>query len=173
MHTLLSNKAAIVTGSTKGIGLEIAKILLANGAKIAINSRRPSDVEAVVKTLGKDVANASVVGVPGDVGLFKDCERIVEKTVDEFGTLNILVNNAGVSMIHPSLTLAQADWQKTIDTNLSGVFYMSQLSAQKNDRKRRLNRKRVFYSGCSGVAKKSRLLRFQGWPSRFDQGFGD
>jgi 3-oxoacyl-[acyl-carrier protein] reductase len=131
MHTLLSNKAAIVTGSTKGIGLEIAKILLANGAKIAINSRRPSDVEAVVKTLGKDVANASVVGVPGDVGLFKDCERIVEKTVDEFGTLNILVNNAGVSMIHPSLTLAQADWQKTIDTNLSGVFYMSQLSAQK------------------------------------------
>jgi 3-oxoacyl-[acyl-carrier protein] reductase len=129
--TLLSNKVAIVTGSTKGIGLEIAKTLLANGASVAINSRTPSDVKAVVEILGKNTGNDSIVGAPGDVSSFEECEKIVEKTVSKFGALNILVNNAGVSMIHPSLTLTQSDWRRTLDTNLSGVFYMSQLSAQK------------------------------------------
>jgi 3-oxoacyl-[acyl-carrier protein] reductase len=126
----LEGRVAIVTGSTKGIGLEIARIFLAHGARVVINSRKPAEVEATVERLGSDAKSGQVAGAPGDVGSYADCERIVGRSVDLFQGVDILVNNAGVSMVAPSLELSPKDWERTLGIDLSGPFYMSQLAAR-------------------------------------------
>jgi len=124
----ITGKTAIVTGSTKGIGLEIVRILLSLGANVVVNSRSKRDVDATIEKLQSDAQfKDSVIGLHGDVGIYEDCETIVEQTVQHFGKVDVLVNNAGTSMISDSLELRKEDWEKTIRTNLSGPFFMSQV----------------------------------------------
>jgi len=124
----INGKTAIVTGSTKGIGLEIARILLSSGANVIVNSRNKQDVETTVERLrSKPRFRESVVGLTGDVGVYENCEMLIEETVQRFGKVDVLVNNAGTSMISDSLELQKEDWEKAIRTNLSGPFFMSQV----------------------------------------------
>jgi 3-oxoacyl-[acyl-carrier protein] reductase len=128
---LLANKICIITGSTRGIGLEIARLFLHYGAKVVINSRNHSSIETTVSELAKgfDVKNV-VLGSAADVGMYSDCERLVDETVGHFGGVDVLVNNAGISMVSPSIELKKEDWDRTIGTDLSGAFYMSQIVAR-------------------------------------------
>jgi 3-oxoacyl-[acyl-carrier protein] reductase len=126
----LEGRVAIVTGSTKGIGLEIARTFLAHGARVVVNSRTPKDVESAVEALGKEAPTGRVGGVPGNVGSYADCEKIVRRSIDLFQGVDILVNNAGISMVAPSLELTPQDWERTLGIDLSGPFYMSQLAAR-------------------------------------------
>ncbi len=122
----IDGKTAIVTGSTKGIGLEIARLMLSAGADVLVNSRNQNDVEITVERLGSEHSQGKVRGVQGDVGIYEDCEELVRQAVEYFGKVDILVNNAGTSMISDSLELGRDDWERTIRTNLSGPFFMSQ-----------------------------------------------
>jgi NAD(P)-dependent dehydrogenase (short-subunit alcohol dehydrogenase family) len=125
-----TGESAIVTGSTKGIGRGIAEGLAEAGADVAINSRTREDVERAVEEIRAN-ADGRIVGVTADVGDPDDVERLVATAVDEFGTIDLLVNNAAMwpreaSMIEASLE----DWNATMDVNVRSQFYCSKLVAE-------------------------------------------
>ena len=123
----MKGKSVIVTGSTKGIGLEIAKIILETGASVVVNSRNEKDVASTVEKLSKDSSTRdSVKGMHCDVGVYDDSVKLARFAESNFGKVDVLVNNAGTSMISDSLDLSKDDWDRTIRTNLSGPFFLSQ-----------------------------------------------
>ncbi len=152
----MKGKSVLITGSTKGIGLEIARIMLASGANVVINSRSQRDVESTVQKLEADPkTQGAVKGMHGDVGLFEECQRLTDYTLQSFGKVDVLVNNAGTSMIADSLELKKDDWERTIRTNLSGPFYLSQVCGKimaKNGGGSIINISSMFGSG--GVPKR-------------------
>lgn len=125
MQARFAGKAAVVTGSTLGIGLEIARRFVAEGARVVINSRNPDRVDHAVKELGPEAATGCVA----DVGEESAADRLVSTALESFGRLDILVNNAGISMIQPALELSGAQWRRCLDINLSGGFYCSRAAA--------------------------------------------
>jgi len=120
MELGLKGKVAIVTGGTEGIGKETAAVLLREGAKVAICSRRPQAVEATVAEL-KGISG-DVLGVPCDVAKPEDVGRLVDATVQRFGRLDILVNNAGSTVRKPPQDFTLDDWNSVMDLNLTGAF---------------------------------------------------
>jgi NAD(P)-dependent dehydrogenase (short-subunit alcohol dehydrogenase family) len=116
----LKGKVAVVTGSTKGIGLAVAERMHAAGAAVVVSARTANDVAAVASRLG-----APAIGIPCDVGDPAACERLVAETVDRLGRLDILVNNAGFGIFKSITELSVEDWRRQIDVNLGGVFYCS------------------------------------------------
>ena len=116
----LAGKVAIVTGSTKGIGLAIAERMHAAGATVVISSRSAADVAAVAERLG-----ASAIGVPCDVGDPAACQRLVDETVKRLGRIDVLVNNAGFGIFKSIADMSVEEWQRQIDVNLGGPFYCS------------------------------------------------
>ena len=124
----LNGKAAVVTGSTKGIGLAVARALARAGADVVVSSRTASDVERVAEELGRE-ATGQVLGIPCDVRDPDACRRLVEGAVDRLGRLDVLVNNAGLGIFDSILEMSVEDWRRQIDTNLGGVFYCSKAAA--------------------------------------------
>lgn len=120
----LTGKAALVTGSTHGIGLAIAEQLVAAGALVAVNSRSASKARGVAERLSAK-GPGRAIGVGGDVRDPEACARTVADVVDAFGRLDALVNNAGVGIMKPVHELSLEEWRAQIETNLGGVFYCS------------------------------------------------
>lgn len=120
----LSGKVAIVTGSTKGIGLAIAEHLAAAGASVVVSARTAADVDAVARRLAESAAG-EILGMVCDVSDPAACEHLVADTVAGLGRLDILVNNAGLGIIKPITELSVDEWRRQIDVNLGGVFYCS------------------------------------------------
>jgi 3-oxoacyl-[acyl-carrier protein] reductase len=122
---MLRNKVALITGSSRGIGREIAILFARNGASVVINYNRSEkeakDLEEIIKREGgKAVAIKADVKVPIEVNsLFKAIK-------DEFGGLDILVNNAGIINDNLILMTSEEDWDRIIDTNLKGTFLCMQ-----------------------------------------------
>ena len=116
----LAGKVAIVTGSTKGIGLAIATRLHAAGASVVVSARTASDVAATAKRLG-----TRVHGIVCDVADPAACQRLVDETVARLGRIDVLVNNAGFAIFESIMDMTVEDWQRQIDVNLGGVFYCS------------------------------------------------
>ncbi len=120
----LSGRAALITGSTKGIGLALAESLVEAGADVAVCARTASEVADTVERL-RSRTNGVVVGFPCDVRRPDGCEELIERTVADLGRLDILVNNAGVGAFGSIKEMTGDEWRRVIDTNLSGVFYLS------------------------------------------------
>mgnify|MGYP006113265877 CR=1 FL=1 len=120
MSNHLTGKVAIVTGSTKGIGLSIAERLIGAGARVIVTSRTAADVASVSARLGENA-----LGVVCDVASPEECAAMVEEAVAHFGGLDLLVNNAGVGVFKPMSEMSVDEWQIQIDVNLGGVFYCS------------------------------------------------
>ncbi len=116
----LTGKVAIVTGSTKGIGLAVAERMINEGASVVVNSRTAADVEAVAERLGD-----GAVGLPCDVADPAACQRLVDETVERLGRLDVLVNNAGLGIFKPISEMTVDEWRVQIDVNLGGVFCVS------------------------------------------------
>jgi 3-oxoacyl-[acyl-carrier protein] reductase len=123
MTTELMNKIALVTGGTRGIGYSITEGLLREGAKVFICGRDVSTVRTTLEALGSGVYLERLDGMAADVSRFDDCRRLVEGAVRRFSGLDILVNNAGLGVFKPVDQLSVEEWDTTIGTNLSGVFY--------------------------------------------------
>jgi 3-oxoacyl-[acyl-carrier protein] reductase len=119
----LEGKVAIVTGAGregKGIGRSIALVLAAEGADIVIADYVPEAAEAVaqeVRSLGR-----KAIAVRANVADPKDAENIVHRAVDEFGKVDILINNAGITRDALIPRMSEEDWDLVIDTNLKGTF---------------------------------------------------
>jgi 3-oxoacyl-[acyl-carrier protein] reductase len=114
----LNGTVAVVTGATKGIGLATARTLAGAGATVAVAARTSADVRRVAGELGH-----GAVGVVCDVQRLADCEHLVAQTVEAFGRLDVLVNNAGIGVFAAVEALSVEDWRRQIATNLDGVFY--------------------------------------------------
>jgi NAD(P)-dependent dehydrogenase (short-subunit alcohol dehydrogenase family) len=125
-----SGESAIVTGSTKGIGRGIAEALAQAGANVAINARTEADVQAVVGEF-EETYEGSFVGAPADVGDTSKIDDMVRTAINEFGTIDLLVNNAAMWPREKSMIAAsQDDWDDTMDVNVRSQFYASKLVAE-------------------------------------------
>ena len=120
----LQGKVALVTGGGAGIGAAITKRFVEEGAKVCITGRRKEVLDKMVQSLPK----GSVATCSGDVSKDKDVARMVETTVKFGGTLNILVNNAGINRHGPVADLDHAVWHEVMGVNLHGPFMMMQES---------------------------------------------
>src|SRR6202167_6091506 len=120
----LVNKVCLVTGGTRGIGRAIAKMLLAEGAQVAICARRQENVDAAVLELAAETGG-KVKGKVADVKSHEQVGELFQFVDAHFGGLDVLVNNAGVGVFRPVQDLTLEEWRSTINTNLSGAFYCS------------------------------------------------
>lgn len=123
----LSGRVALVTGGTRGLGLEIAQAFAEHGADIVLASRK----EQACADIAERIASATgrtVLGVPCHVGDWEDCDRLVETAYERFGKIDVLVNNAGMSPLYSSLADVSQDlFDKVIAVNLRGPFRLSSL----------------------------------------------
>lgn len=125
----LDHKHALITGGTRGIGLEIARGFLAAGAKVTICSRRQEHVAAAIEELNED---ARLHGVVAHVGRPEDIERLVLSAEEQFGTVNVLINNAGTNpFFGPIIESNLEAWDKTMEVNVRGPYLLSKRCAVK------------------------------------------
>jgi gluconate 5-dehydrogenase len=124
----LSGLTALVTGGSKGIGLEMALYLAEAGADVAVASRNLKEGEAAAGEITR--RGRKGLAIKADVRLPTECERIVKETLDAFGRLDILVNCAGTNIRKPLLEFTEAEWDSVLDTNLKGLFFCSQAAAR-------------------------------------------
>ena len=122
MYTIdLSGQVALVTGSSRGIGAEIAKALAAAGASVGINYR--SNANAADRTIDEiRAAGGEALRVPGDVSDENAAEAVVKTTADRLGRLDILVNNAGITRDRLVMRMNAEDWDEVLTVNLRGTF---------------------------------------------------
>ena len=118
----LTGRVAIVTGGTRGIGLAIAEGLSAAGAKVAVASRK-ADACALVESRLR-ATGAEAIGVPTHVGDLDAVNALVDRTVGEFGRLDIVVNNAANALTLPFGELTVEAWDKSLGTNLRGPVFL-------------------------------------------------
>jgi len=117
----LEGKVAIVTGSSRGIGRAIATGLAGAGAAVVVNGRNAESVKAVAEAI-MDGGGASLP-VTADVSKAAGVENLIQKTVERFGRLDILINNAGISPYYKSAeTMTETEWDEVMAVNLKGVF---------------------------------------------------
>lgn len=120
----LNNKVALITGGTKGIGYGIAVSLLQNGINVAITGRNEKTAKEAAERLNTSENNhGKAVGIEADVKDYKSQQQAVNQVIEEFGKLDFVIANAGLGHFGSIEELTVEQWQETIDTNLSGVFY--------------------------------------------------
>ena len=114
-------KCALITGATRGIGKQIALTFAKEGYDIAINYRAENDD---LKNTKREIEanNVKCFAVQGDVAKFEDCEKFVKQIVEEFGNIDVLVNNAGITKDMLLMRMKKEDFEQVIDTNLVGTF---------------------------------------------------
>jgi len=122
MTAELTDKVALVTGGTRGIGFSIARALLAERASVFVCGRDTATLKSAMEDLER-AARGRVDGMAADVRRYEDCRKVVRAAAERFGGLDILVNNAGIGVFKPVDQLTPEEWDTTIQTNLSGVFY--------------------------------------------------
>ena len=123
MAQQLQGKVALVTGASSGIGEATAVALAAEGAAVAIAARRVDRLETLKAKL--EAEGARVVAVELDVTDEAACRAAVERTVQELGGLDIVVNNAGVMLLGPIEGADTQDWRRMIETNVFGLMYVT------------------------------------------------
>jgi 3-oxoacyl-[acyl-carrier protein] reductase len=121
----LSGRTALVTGGTRGIGLEIATTLSRAGAKVAIAGRDADRAMQAAASIG-----SGTQGFAADLGSPGDAQRLVDDAERALGSLDILVNNAGLTRDNVLVRLKDEDWDAVIDTNLRGAFAATRAAAR-------------------------------------------
>jgi 3-oxoacyl-[acyl-carrier protein] reductase len=125
MAQFLDGKKAIVTGGSKGIGFEVARALLAEGADVVICGRDRAALDAAGNNLKTHTNGKKVAGTVADVSKSTEVAQLFSFAVKELGGLDILINNAGTGIFRTAGELTVEEWDHVIGTNLSGVFYCS------------------------------------------------
>jgi NAD(P)-dependent dehydrogenase (short-subunit alcohol dehydrogenase family) len=122
----LTDKVALITGGTSGIGEATALLFAREGASVAITGRDELRGRTVCEKIQQEGGKA--IFVAGDVRQANDCHRAVDETLRAFGKIDILFNNAGVFYPHTTLECSEEEWDLQIDVNLKGTFLMSKFA---------------------------------------------
>jgi len=119
----LDGKVAIITGGSRGIGFEIAKTFSENGAKVIITSKNSLQLQNAANKINNTIA------IPSDIRKEEEVKDVVEKTIERFGKLDILINNAGIfPKIKQLHEISEVEWNEVLDVNLNGVFRFTKFS---------------------------------------------
>lgn len=121
MINLFKDKVVIVTGASSGIGEAIAREFARHGSKVVLAARSEEKLSVIVKEIRAD--NHDVDFVTTDVSIEEDCRRLIEKTIEKYGTIDILINNAGVSMRASFLDVDLKVLHRLMDVNFWGTVY--------------------------------------------------
>ncbi|WP_309120011.1 SDR family oxidoreductase [Paenibacillus sp.] len=121
----LQGKVALITGGSKGIGLATAMRLAREGAAVAICARDEGHLRAAAERIVEETGSTEVLFAAADVTRQEDCERAVAATVERFGRLDVLVNNAGTSAAGPFERVTTDAWQQDLDLKLFGAIHCS------------------------------------------------
>ncbi|THE64036.1 glucose 1-dehydrogenase [Salinadaptatus halalkaliphilus] len=124
----VDGKTAIVTGSSSGIGKAIVERFAQDGANVVVTSRELANVEPVADGINDSDASGEALALECDVTDRAAVEELVSTTVDEFGGLDILINNAGASFQAPAAEISENGWKTIVDINLHGTFNCSQVA---------------------------------------------
>jgi len=119
----LNGKVAVVTGGSKGIGLAIARALVAEGVNVAMTGRHASHLSSAKRAI-EGAGHGAVETLQADVRKHDEVQRAVDATVARFGGLDVVINNAGVGIFTNIASMTPEQWSEVVDTNLTGVFYM-------------------------------------------------
>jgi NAD(P)-dependent dehydrogenase (short-subunit alcohol dehydrogenase family) len=124
----LTGKVVVVTGGSRGIGLELARRLLSEKAKVAICARKQEGLDqAAVELDGGD----NLLTVPAHIAREDDVDLLFGQTKARFGRIDVLINNVGMNLLTPSMIDTKAvTWQKIIDSNLTGTYFCSRAAAK-------------------------------------------
>ena len=129
LSTLLQGKVAIVTGGNSGIGKAIVEALAELGAKVVIDYRsHPEATEELEREIGS--FGGGSFGVQADVSKLDDLQRLVDSTIQKYGRLDVMVNNAGIETRTSILDTTPDDYDKVLNVNLRGVFFATQFAAK-------------------------------------------
>lgn len=124
----LENKVAVITGCARGIGEAIAKKLAAEGARVIASDLLEEELKDTVDKIKENGGEA--LSVITDVSDKESVEKMMEKAIEEFGGLHILVNNAGINRDSTLHKMSDDEWQQVIEIDLNGVFYSTRFAAR-------------------------------------------
>jgi 3-oxoacyl-[acyl-carrier protein] reductase len=130
----LDGRVAIVTGGTRGIGAAVAAWLCERGAGVVVSGRDTDRLQSALKAM--EGLPGRVVGLAADVAKREDADRLVEAARQEFGRLDLLVNNAGITRDTLLIRMKDDDWDQVMDVNLRGAFLMTRAAAKTMMRQR-------------------------------------
>lgn len=125
----LTGEVALVTGASSGLGAHFARTLAENGARVVLAARRRERLDALVREIGQ--AGGEALAVTLDVSSRDGIVAAFEKAEKAFGTVSIVVNNAGISGQKPALEMSEDDWRSVVSVNLDAVWYVAQEGARR------------------------------------------
>ena len=130
----LAGKVVVCTGAAAGIGLAMAHAFARHGARVVLLDVNPESLEAVQATLLQQYPSIDALAVCVSVADYDAVEQAFQGIEARYGRVDVLLNNAGISMNRPTLALDPTDWQRAIDINLNGLFYCCQQAAHRMTR---------------------------------------
>lgn len=125
----LTGKIALVTGGSRGLGLQMAQALGEMGAKVAITARKAAELEDAAKRLTD--LGIEVLAVPNDLGKLDQIDKLIDVVVERFETIDILVNNAGATWGAPAEDHPGEAWNKVMNLNVNAIFFLTQAVAKR------------------------------------------
>src|ERR1700722_17802044 len=117
----ITGKVVVITGASSGIGESTAKLLAQQGARVVLGARRKDRIDAVAKEIS--ATGGKAIGFATDVTKRAEVEALIQKAVDNFGRVDVIVNNAGIMPIAPIEALKVDEWDRQIDVNIKGLLY--------------------------------------------------
>lgn len=124
MYEDLQNKVVVITGAATGLGKAMAERFGKEKARVVLNYHsEDTNYKEIIQTI--ETAGGKAAAIQGDVTKEEDVKKLLEFAVDTFGTIDVMINNAGIENEVPSEKLTLEDWQKVIDVNLTGMFLAS------------------------------------------------
>lgn len=125
---MLTNKVAIITGGTRGIGYETVRLFLKNNAKVALFGSREETVNKAITSLKEENTNYEVIGLYPNLNNEEDIKKAFQTVKNTFGRIDILINNAGASSSTPLINYTEEEYEKIINLNIKSVFLCSKVA---------------------------------------------
>ena len=121
---LLEGKTALITGGSRGIGKGIVKVLIDNGANVAFTYASSSG-PALELSEKLNSNKTKCISYKSDASVYSDCEKLIQNVLNDFGNIDVLINNAGITKDNLLLRMSEEDYDKVMDVNMKSVFNMT------------------------------------------------